>query len=246
MRQQTHPINGVWSTIQIFITDLHDQKGAPWISIHLGRSHILRMAPPIPHLLAMPSTPPETLPQPEDLDGVGALLYCRPPGGRNLRLEACRDVNGQAAPIRGLPMRLRKISGSGIIEGRYGRPRSQHIQSFTDWTVYGRAPTHRDSRSDVFAITQHFVAHGQHDLSGAPIQPSIGRTRYSAPLYQLDGKAALLPVYLRSSLTPPCSAHERLEHFERFGGQLRMIFDLLGVPFSTTPELTWLHPRNYP
>lgn len=196
-------------------------------------------------LLAIPGQIPLSLPQPRDLDGVGGILYRSQSGGLNLRIEALRDAERQTASDRLLPRRLRRLSGYGIIEGRYGWFRSAHILPFTDWTIYGRTSLSEDSCSDLFVLTQDFVAHGQHDLSGAPIHPQIKISRYGAPLHQLDGEAFMLPIYLRSSLVPPKSAHERIKQVDRYGDQINIILDLLGLRVSKTPELTWLHRRNY-
>jgi hypothetical protein len=192
----------------------------------------------------MPFRPLAPLPDPKDHGGV-TLLYRRRYGRLDLRLEKCRDGVGHAAPLRKLPRRLRKLSARGIIDGRYGWPRSEHVPSFADWTIYGRPSDHRDARSDIFIFTQDFVAHGQQGLPGATILPKIRNTRYGTPLYQLDGEASVLPVYLRSRLAPPRSAHERIEHFNRCGAQLCMILDTLGLSVPTEPVLTWLQPENY-
>ena len=197
-------------------------------------------------LLAMPCKLPKALPHPGSVDGLGALLYRRSHGARKLRLEACLDLNNQVAPIRVLPLRARKLSGRGIIDGKYGWPRPHHTPGFTDWTIYGRTSKQDEGCSDAFIFTQDFVAHGQHDLSGASVHPKIKRTRYGAPLYQLDGEAPVLPIYLKSSLVPPSSAHERMRYLDRYQPQISMILDLLGLSNSAAPELTWLHSRNYP
>ena len=197
------------------------------------------------HLLALQSRPPASLPKPGELDDVGALLYRRPSGSRTLRLEAIRDAKEQTAPTRAIPRRLRKLSGRGILSDNFGWFRSELIMAFTDGTIYGHTSTHKDTCSDLYVITQDFVAHGQRDLSGAPIHPQIKTTRYGVPLYQLDGESLVLPIYLRYPMTPPRSDHDRIMHVEWYQGQINMILDLLEIHLPETPELTWLHPRNY-
>jgi hypothetical protein len=203
------------------------------------------MTPIDPCFLAMPSRPPHLVPDAEEIIGPAALLYRRSAGRGDLRLELILHADGKLLPARGLPRALRRISARGIIEGRYGWPQSKYVRSFVDWTMYGRAFDYQYNRSDAFVLTRDFVAHGQHDHTGVPILPKIANSRYGVPLYGLDGQMTALPIYLRRPLLPPRSAHERLVRLGDFGPQLEAILDLIGLPPSASPELTWLPPENY-
>jgi hypothetical protein len=197
------------------------------------------------HLLAMPYLPPRTLPNLDNLEDGTILIYRRMPRRHNLRLELCLDAKGQSFPKNKLRRNLRKLSKRGIFDGFYKWPKSEYVPGLTDWTIYGRFSDYQDKRSDTLVITRDLVIHGQHDLEGNPILPQIKNTRYGTPLYQLNAEAMLLPVYLRSRLEPPSSAHERIRDIEKYGQHFRTILNLLQIHVPAQPEMTWLPPKTY-
>lgn len=97
--------------------------------------------------------------------------------------------------------------------------------------------------SDAFVITQDFVVHGRHTVSGKNITPKIKNTRYKTPVYNLDENAFVLPIYLRFS--PQMSSHQKIAFAHRYTPQMRIVLDLLNFPFDTPPDLTWLPDHNY-
>lgn len=148
-------------------------------------------------------------------------------------------------PIQTVPFRLRTLSRRGIIDGHFGLFRSTYVPGFSDWTIYGRASTAKNGRTDVLVCTEHFVTLGHNDSEGVPIRPTVEHTRYGAPLYGLDPQAIVLPIYLRTRMSPPTSAHQRLDLRGRYGSEIRLIANLLGFDCQRNPELTWIPLLQY-
>lgn len=182
------------------------------------------------HLLAIPTRTLSSFPQPEQLDAVCAMMYKRLPKKSHLSLTACRDEHNQNISIQNIPRKWRKLSGRGVIEGQYGWPKREYVQSFIDGTIYHPSSPDSSLFSDSFVVTQDFVAHGRHTLSGDPITPKIKNTRYGVPLYNLNEEALVLPIYLRFSL--PMSSHQKLAWLQRYDAQMKAALDLLGLPFE--------------
>lgn len=200
------------------------------------------------HFVAIPSYRNFSLRNLDNLERGEVLCYRRNHHRRNIRLKARLDPQGKPTPVNKAPRRIRKLSRRGVFAGYYGWPRPKYIPGFIDWTIYGltnASRDHQNTRSDTFIITRDFIFHGQHDLAGIPILPKIKNTRYGAPLYNLDTAAEILPVYLRSPLMPPRSAHERIKSVEQYEQQLQAALGLLQISCCARPEMTWLPPENY-
>jgi hypothetical protein len=199
-----------------------------------------------PHLLALPVrssvAPASLLKIPPE---VFAMRIERPLGRRKLRAASAMDHTGKPITPRSLPRSIKRFPARGFIPGRYGWPRASYIAGFADWTIYGHPEPHSDTRSDHFIATQDFIAHAQKLPDASLVIRHIATSRYGTPIYRMQPDMEILPIYLRQPISPPTSAHGRMEQMARFGPQLAAILRLLDIPAGSAPELTWLPAENY-
>lgn len=173
------------------------------------------------------------------------MHFVRPAGRKRMRFGLAIDGDGHEVRRSRVPRAMRRLSTRGFISGDYGWFRSNYVESFLDWTIYGYPTALRSERSDHFILTPDFIAHGQKDLSAQPVISPILRTRYGTPIYNMPPDLLVLPIYLRQPFLPPGSAHERLKQTVELQPQLEAILHMLDLTGRAKPELTWLPKDNY-